>query len=138
MPAAALYKLSESDNPVRDMLAQIGDLSQIQLAGGRVLLWTYIAPSKTKGGIILTNRETKENIWQATVGYIVKCGPLAFKDDLPNGINFGGFSPKVGDWVVFTPGEGKRRQINGVDCRIIEDSLIEMKIEDPQSITHYQ
>lgn len=138
MPAAQVYKLADSDNPTMDMLRQIGDLEKVQLAGGRVLLWTYIQPRKTKGGIILTDREVKEDLWQGTVGYVLKRGPLAFKDDPESNINFGGFDPQVGQWVTFTPGEGKRRQINGIDCRVIEDSLIDMIVPQPDIITHRQ
>ncbi|MDE2096873.1 MAG: co-chaperone GroES [Patescibacteria group bacterium] len=134
MPAAALYQISEADDPVKEMLAQVGDLGKIEVGGARVLLWIYVRPKKTKGGIILTDRETKEDIWQATVGYVLKTGPLAFQDDESH--KFGGFAAKAGDWIVFTPGEGRRRQINGVDCRIIEDALIDMKIADPAIITH--
>lgn len=134
MPAAAVYDIANSNDPLTEMLQRIGDISTVDLAGGRVLLWSYVRPRKTKGGIILTDSQAKEDVWQATVGYILKLGPLAFKNDAKN--DFGGFHPKVGDWVVFTPGEGKRRQINGVDCRVIEDALIEMRVADPDIITH--
>lgn len=134
MPAAALYKIAGSADPLKEMLEQIGDLRKIDVGGARVLLWIYVRPNVTKGGILLTDNESKEDIWQGTVGYVLKCGPLAFQDDETH--KFGGFEAKEGDWVVFTPGEGRRRQINGVDCRIIEDALIDMKIADPSIITH--
>lgn len=136
MPAAELYKLSESDDPTKAMRKQIGDLSCVHVAGGRLLVWTYIRPRKTKGGIILTDKEVREDLFQGTVGYVLKRGPLAFADD--SNSNFAGFEAVVGDWVVYTPGEGKRIQINGVDCRIIEDALIAMTIPDPEFITHRQ
>ena len=134
MPAAAVYDISKADSPLEEALARLGDLDHIEVGGARVLLWIYVRPNKTKGGIILTDREVTEDIWQGTVGYVLKKGPLAFVDDATH--KFGGFNPEVGDWVVFTPGEGRRRQVNGVDCRIIEDALIDMKIADPDLITH--
>lgn len=134
MPAAAVYDISKADSPLDEALQRLGDLDQIEVGGARVLLWIYVRPNKTKGGIILTDKEVTEDIWQGTVGYILKMGPLAFQDDETH--KFGTFKPKVGDWVVFTPGEGRRRQINGVDCRIIEDALIDMKIANPDMITH--
>lgn len=136
MPAAEIYSIAESADPKADALKKLGSLDDIDIGGARVLLWTYVRPRVTKGGIWLTDKEVKEDIWQATAGLVLKMGPLAFKDD--DQTKFGGFAPKVGDWVVFTPGEGRRRQINGVDCKIIEDSLIEMKIADPEIITHRQ
>ncbi len=138
MPAAELYKLSDSDDPTKAMLKQIGDLSHVNIAGGRVLLWTYIRPRKTKGGIILTDKEVKEDLWQGTVGYVLKRGPLAFVDDAATNTNFAGFEAVVGDWVIYSPGEGKRIQINGVDCRIIEDALIAMTLPEPDMVTHRQ
>lgn len=136
MPAAAIYDIAESATPKEEMLNKIGDLSDIQIGGGRVLVWTYIRSKRTKGGIILTDKEVKEDVWQGLVGYVLKAGPLAFKNDATH--DFGGFAAKVGDWVVFSPGAAPRRQINGVDCRIIEDANIEMVIPDPELITHRQ
>lgn len=138
MPAAELYKISDATDPTAEMLKSIGDLSKFELSGGKVLLWIYIAPRKTKGGIILTDKEVAEDKWQGTVGYVLKRGPFAFKDDPDHNIKFGGFDAKVGDWVVYVPGEGKRTQLRGVDCRIIEDALILGTIPDPSIITHRQ
>lgn len=136
MPAAELYKLSEAADPTAEMLKKIGDLKKVDLAGPRVLMWIYIRPNKTAGGIILTQKEVAEDKWQGAVGYVLKCGPRAFKNDEQN--DFAGFAAAPGDWVLFVPGEGKRVQINGVDCRIIEDTLIQAKIADPTIITHRQ
>lgn len=136
MGAAEVYNIADSADPKGEMLKKIGDLSKVEVGGGRVLLWNYIAPRRTAGGIILTDKAVKEDIWQGVVGYVLKVGPLAFQDDAEARINFGGFKASVGDWVVFAPNEAKRRQINGVDCRLIEDALIEMKIADPTIMTH--
>lgn len=136
MSAAAIYAFADSDDPTRDMLREIGDLSKIDINGARVLLWTYIRPRKSKGGIIFSDSAVKEDLWQGTVGYVLKAGPVAFKDDGTN--DFGGFSVEPGDWVTFRTGDTRRVQINGVDCRLAEDTVIEMKIADPQIITHRQ
>lgn len=136
MPAAALLDIAQSADPLKTMRDKIGDLSKFDLAGGRVLVWIYVASERTAGGIIRPGQSLQEDIWQGTVGYVLKSGPFAFKDDDAHNIKFGGFSADPGDWVLFTPGEGKRVQINGVDCRIIEDSLIQAKIPSPDCITH--
>ena len=134
MPAAAIYSLSDSDDPLKDMLQKIGDLSKFKLNGARVLLWTYIRPRVTKGGILLTDKEVNEDVWQGVVGYVLALGPIAFKTDGTN--DFGGLSVKPGDWVTFVSGEPRRVQINGVDCRITEDTQIQMVIPSPDYITH--
>jgi len=138
MPAAAIYDIADSDNPKAEMLKAIGDLSGFELAGARVLVWPFIRSRKTKSGIYLTDKSVKEDLYQGAVGYVLKVGPLAFQDDAAQNINFAGFSCKEGDWVTFSPGEGKRLQVNGVDCRLFEDSLIQAKVSDPDTITHRQ
>lgn len=135
MPAAELYKFADAADGTKEMLKTVGDLSKHDIAGGRVLVWCYIRPRKV-GNLIMPDSVVREDVWQSSVGYVLKTGPLAFKDDKNH--DFGGFSVKAGDWVLFTPGEGKRVQINGADCRIIEDSLVQMKIADPNIITHRQ
>jgi co-chaperonin GroES (HSP10) len=138
MPAAAVYNISEADDPKSEMLKTVGDLSGFDLAGARVLVWPYIRSRKTKSGIILTDKSVKEDVYQGAVGYVLKIGPLAFQDDEKQNIKFAGFACKEGDWVAFSPGEGKRLQINGVDCRLFEDSLLLAKVADPDTITHRQ
>lgn len=135
MPAAELYKFADAADSTKEMLKAVGDLTKYDLAGGRVLVWCYIRPRRV-GNILMPDSAVKEDVWQSSVGYVLKTGPLAFKND--DRTDFGGFAAKAGDWVLFVPGEGKRLQINGVDCRIIEDSLIQMKIDDPNVITHRQ
>lgn len=132
--AAEIYKLADSENPQEEMLSKIGDLDNIEVGGAKVLVWVYIAPRKTKGGILRPDSNVKEDLYQGVVGYVLKTGPLAYINDGTN--DFGGFSVKAGDWVTFRPADARRVQINGVDCRIIEDVLVDMKINTPELITH--
>lgn len=131
---AALYALSQAADIKRATLDMLGDLSGVRMSPTKVLVAHYIAPEKTAGGLYKPDSNKKEDVWQGAVVLIVKKGPLAFKDDGRN--QFGGFDPEVGEWVTITPAEGKRRQINGVDCRTIDDSLIDMVVPDPAIITH--
>ena len=64
----------------------------------------------------------------------MKKGPTAFIDDDRNA--FKGVVADLGDWVVFRPGDGKRIQFNGVDCRWLEDLDIDGRISDPEIITY--
>lgn len=139
MPAAELYNFAQSKDPKAEMLKTIGDLDKISIGGARVLVWTYIRSLVRPSGLIAGTAQTaKEDVYQAAVGYVLKTGPLAFEDDETQNVKFGGFKVEAGDWVTFVPGEGKRIQINGVDCRVFEDSLIQMKIADPDIVTHRQ
>lgn len=133
---ATLEKLSRASNPKLELLTQLGDLTKIHLMSNRVLLAIYIAPEKTSGGIIRATQTIREDIWQATVGLVVKKGKTAFRDEPQTHNYFHDQDVEIGDWVVFRPGDAKRIQINGIDCRMVEDSLIDMVISDPELITH--
>ena len=52
------------------------------------------------------------------------------------GSAFNGQNVEVGQWVVFRPGDAKRIQINNINCRIVEDTQIDMVVTDPLLITH--
>lgn len=131
---AKLMELARADDPKRALIKNVGDLSKVHVFSARVLLGIYVAPEKTVGGIIRPNSNVKEDIWQGCVGLVLKKGATAFRDDGQN--SFHGQDVKVGDWVTFRPGDAKRIQINEVDCRIVEDTLIDMVIDSPSMITH--
>lgn len=133
---AVLEKLSQAKDQKKELQKAVGDLSGVALLGNRVLVGIYIEPEKTKGGIILSSGTIKESVWQGTVGVVLKKGHVAFKDDSANKVHFEGETVNVGDWVVFRPGDSRRVQINGIDCRMVEDVLIDMIIDDPNAITH--
>lgn len=135
MPSiAVLERLSKAASPKNALQKEVGDVSSINLMSGRILVALYIGPEKTKGGIYRPTSQLKEDVFQSCVGLVLRKGALAFKDDENN--KFHGQDVAIGDWVTFRPGDGKRIQINNVDCRIIEDTLIDMVIEDPEMITH--
>lgn len=133
---AVLEELARATNPKLALKTKLGDLTKIELLSNRVLVAVYVAPEKTKGGIIRSTGALKEDIWQGTVGLVVKKGKTAFKDEPDSKNYFHGQDVAIGDWVVFRPGDAKRIQINGVDCRMVEDTLLDMVIENPELITH--
>lgn len=131
-----LEKLARADDPKKALVAEVGDLSGIQVMSNKVLVAIYIAPEKTKGGIIRASQTIAEDIFQGTVGLVLKKGSLVFKDDEATKTYFHGQDVQIGEWIVFRPGDAKRIQINGVDCRFVEDVTIDMIVEDPELITH--
>lgn len=133
---ATLERLSQSKDQRKELEQSVGDLSKIEVFGNKVLLGIYIEPEKTSGGIILTTKTKEESVWQGSVGLVLKKGPLAFKDEPESATYFHGQGVKPGDWVVFRPGDARRVQINGVNCRMVEDTLIDMVVEDPNCVTH--
>ncbi len=130
------FDVAPIDQTKKEIFDAIGDLSQLdRLMSARVLLATYIPPRKSKGGIIFTDKELQESIYQGQVGLVIAKGPMAFKDDGES--TFNGQDIAIGEWVVFRGG-GPRVQINGVNCRIMDDTQIEMVVTDPDFVTHRQ
>ena len=117
------------------MRQMVGDLSRVEVMGNRVLVGIYIEPSK-RGSLFLAKDTLKESIFQGTVGLVLKLGKSAFKDDPENKVFFNGQVVKEGDWVVFRAGDAKRRQIRGIDSRMVEDTLVDMCVPDPNIVTH--
>lgn len=133
---ATLEKLARATDPKQGLVTEVGDLSGIEIMSNRVLVAIYIAPEKTKGGLFRAPETIKEDVYQGTVGLVLKKGGMAFKDDDASKTYFHGQDVKLGDWVVFRPGDARRVQINGVDCRFVEDIMIDMVVADPEIITH--
>jgi hypothetical protein len=127
--------LADSSDQRATMRQLVGDLSRIKVMGNRVLVGIYIEPSK-KGNLWLGKETLKESVYQGTVGLVLKCGTQAFKDDPENKLYFHGDKANEGDYVAFRAGDAKRCQINGLDCRFVEDVLIDMVISDPNIVTH--
>jgi co-chaperonin GroES (HSP10) len=121
----------------KEIFDAIGDLSKLdRLFSARVLVATYIPPRKSKGGIIFTDKELQESVYQGAVGLVVAKGPRAFKDDASNEFHMQDVA--IGEWVVFRPGDSKRVQVNGVNCRIVDDTQIDMVVTEPDFVTHRQ
>ena len=134
-PIAFPVRMEPADPVKKEIFAAIGDLSKLdRLFSARVLVATYIQPRKSKGGIILTDKELQEDVYQSTVGLVIMKGPRAFVDDETS--KFFGQNVEIGDWVVFRPGDGKRMQVNGINCRLIDDTQIDAVTNDPSIITH--
>jgi hypothetical protein len=127
--------LADSGDQRETMKTLVGDLSGVKVMGNRVLVGIYIEPSK-KGNLWLGKETLKESVYQGTVGLVLKKGSQAFQDDPDNKIKFNGETVSEGDYVAFRAGDAKRCQINGLDCRFVEDTLIDMVVSDPNIVTH--
>jgi hypothetical protein len=125
-------------DPKQALLDSIGDrIDGWEIGPCRVLVATYVAPEITKGGIIRPDRSMTEDRFQSPVGLIVKLGPLCFEDD--SIAKFGGFCPKLHDWVQFNPSSGRELFAVGINdvgtsCRLFRDQQIDMKIPDPSMV----
>ena len=111
-----------------------------QPTGWRILIMPFRAPAKSDGGILLAPKTIEEDVIQTQVGYVLKAGPLAYKDKerYPSG-------PwcKETDWVIFARYAGSRFRLNGdkkaafgSEVRMLNDDEILGTILDPKDIYH--
>ena len=135
----AIAQAANAD-PKKALLDSAGPMVDYEVFHNLILVATYVPSEKTKGGIILADRSLAENRFQGKMGLVLKCGPLAFKDD--SVAKFGGVEVEVGDWVLYRPSDGIELFIkdhmglanDGLACRLIEDSLIKGRVTDPSLI----
>jgi co-chaperonin GroES (HSP10) len=102
---------------------------EVTVLHSQVLVMGYIAPARTAGGIILTDKAVEEDRYQGSTGLVIAMGPGAFKDDAV--AKFHGQHLQIGDWVMFVPSDGIGLFINRTPCRLFQDVRILMKVENP-------
>lgn len=119
-------------DPKKDLLKQVGNVSGIDIFNNAVLVALYVRPQRTKSGIILTDKYTDEDRIQGKAGLIMKMGTSAFVDD--TGKWFKDAKIALHDWVIFRPSDGWPISVNGIACRIIDDTAIRGKIDTPDRI----
>lgn len=137
----------------------LGDLAGFEIFGDNVLCAVFCRPKVTPGGIIVPDREVKEDWWQQKAVLIVKMGPSAFEgDDSYLEAKFGrGKVPAVGDWMMANANAGIQCSImgpggtrpegvvfedyrfdlysgDGWPCRLIKDADFYMRIREPHGV----
>jgi co-chaperonin GroES (HSP10) len=126
-------------DPKAAILEAVGKVTDDLVQFSRILVAVYKPPivEKTKGGIILTQSMTEDDIeeyhWQGKVGLIVAMGPQAYVDD--DTTKFNGTQNRVGDWVWFRPSDGDAVEVNEVFCRIFDsERFIKGRIPHPDFV----
>lgn len=111
-----------------------------QPTGWRILIMPFRPPEKSDGGILLAPKTLEEDVIQTQVGYVLKAGPLAYKDK--ERYPTGGWC-KEGDWVIFARYAGSRFRLNGdkkaafgSEVRMLNDDEVLGTILDPKDIYH--
>jgi co-chaperonin GroES (HSP10) len=126
------YNMKHAVDPRKMIMEEVGDLSTIEIFNNQILVAIYIRPEKTSGGIILANQTRDEDKWQGKMGLVLKKGPSAFVDESQNWFN--GIDVAVGDWVFFRPSDGWGLEVNGVLCRLLDDTVIRGRTPSPDMI----
>jgi co-chaperonin GroES (HSP10) len=126
-------------DPREEILNKVGDLSGVEVFGNDILCAIYQRPTKTKSGIILSDKTVSEDLWQGKVFLVLKMGPTAFVDE--DGNKFRDIAE--GDWVVGRSSDGWAVQFNSsslssskdvVPCRIISDLNIRLRVSAPDIV----
>lgn len=134
-PKTVIEKLANSKDQKTTALELLGNLDGIKVLANKVLVCMYIEPDM-RGSLYLGKETLRESVFQGTVGLVVKKGKMAFVDDEPTKTYFHGENAEIGEYVVFRAGDGKRTQIHGVDCKWLDDIVIDAVIDDPNTFTH--
>lgn len=132
MTNLSLMRATHAADPAADLRAAVGNLDGIELFHNQILVATYKRPEKTAGGVYLTDSIRKEDEYQGKVGLVLKKGPLAFVDDAS--VKFAGQNVAIGDWITYRASDGWALTINGVHCRMVEDSHIRMRVAAPDLV----
>jgi len=130
--AQAAIAMAHDKHPAKTLHEKLGDIKDIELFHNQVLVAVYIRPTKTAGGILLTDKTTGEDEHQSKVGLLIKMGESAFDD--PTGQWFKGKNFHLDDWLVFRPSEGWAITVNGVLCRILDDVSIKGRVSQPDAV----
>ena len=102
--------------------------------GWRMLILPYRGKGTSEGGIHIPDKVLDDGQIQTVVGYVLKQGPLAYKDKakFPSG-------PwcEEKQWVIFARYAGSRFRIDGGEVRIINDDEVLSTITDPDDILNF-
>lgn len=129
--AAKIKLLSESKDYAKDVLKELGDLSDIEAFANQILVAIYFRPAKVRG-IIRPDTNIQEDAYQSKVGFVIKKGPAAFVDD--ENRQFMGQNVNIGDFIVYRAADGFPMDIRGVPCRVLVETNIKLRIKDPEIV----
>ena len=101
-------------------------------SGYRILVLPFTPKTKSAGGILFSQETLDKARIATTCGYVLKMGPLAYKDK----DKFEDPWCKKGEWVIFARYAGSRLPIEGGEVRILNDDEVLGTVKDPESLLH--
>lgn len=119
-------------DPKKKLKEEVGSLKNVEIFNNQVLLAIYMRPEKTKSGLFMPDSHRDEDRHQSKVGLVLKTGPNAFIDDTNTW--FKDVQVSEGDWLVFRPSDGWPITVNGVLCRILDDTNIRGRVQHPDEV----
>lgn len=104
-----------------------------QPTGWRILVMPYKGREKTDGGIYIPDEAAEREALATVVAYVVKVGPLAYKDKDKFGEDQEPWC-KEGDWVCIGRYAGSRFKLDGGEVRLINDDEVIATIVNPEDV----
>jgi co-chaperonin GroES (HSP10) len=104
-----------------------------QPTGWRVLVMPYQGKAQTAGGLYVPDEVRERESVATTVAYVLKVGPLAYKDTDKFGPDAAPWCAE-GQWVCIGRYSGSRFKIDGGEVRIINDDEVIATIFEPDDI----
>jgi co-chaperonin GroES (HSP10) len=130
--AQAILAVHASD-PKQEIFDEIGQyVDDLEPLNVGIVVAVYKRPEKTAGGVFIADRSRDNDETMGKVGLVLRLGEMAFQDDPSH--RFGTRKPKVGDWVVFTPGDTRPFHLGTRMCRFIEDVNVRAITQRPDII----
>lgn len=128
-------KVNKPQATEAEMRSAMPSIDKFEVYHNKMLVGVYMkGTSKTLGNgttLYIPDSAADEDRWQGCCGVVLKKGPLAFQDD---GITQFGNDVNEGDWVVFRVSDGFSIDVEGIHCRMLEDSHIQARISDPSLV----
>ena len=106
-----------------------------QPTGWRVLVMPYQGKAKTASGLYIPDEVRERESVATVVAYVMKLGPLAYKDPAKFGPDSEPWCKK-GQWVCIGRYSGSRFKIDGGEVRIINDDEGIATILEPDDVKH--
>ena len=107
-----------------------------QPTGWRILVMPYAGRATSEGGIAIPDAIRNREALATVVAYVLKVGPLAYRDTSKFGDEYIRAWCKEGDWVCIGRYAGARFRIEGGEVRIINDDEVIATIIEPDDIQH--
>ena len=129
--------INKSEKVLNPALIDVGLKDRLpQPTGWRLLVMPYIGRATTDGGIHIPDSVRDREALATVVAYVLKVGPLAYRDHSKFGEEENRNWCKEGDWVCIGRYAGARFKIEGGEVRIINDDEVIATIMDPDDIKH--
>ena len=106
-----------------------------QPTGWRILVMPYMGKATSDGGIHIPDAVREREALATVVAYVLKLGPLAYKDSAKFGDSFNSWC-KEGQWICIGRYAGSRFKLDDGEVRIINDDEVIATIIDPDDIKH--